>query len=129
MSTTPKPGTLYDLLGLTMAATPRQVRAAHRALVRTLHPDVNSAPDAAERFGTVQRAYEILIDPAKRAEYDAHLTAGDAPEPGVVLSPTYAWVNVAGHAGAVRNIERQEAEEEVERIWEVFFAPRAKANN
>ena len=32
MSTTPKPGTLYDLLGLTMAATPRQVRAAHRAL-------------------------------------------------------------------------------------------------
>lgn len=119
--------TLYNLLGIARTATQTQVRSAHRALARTLHPDVNPAKDAADRFGLVQRAYEVLIDPAKRAAYDRQLDAGDLPEVSVVLSPTYSWTNVAGATAALRQVAREEMEEEVDELWRVFFEPRVRA--
>jgi DnaJ-class molecular chaperone len=44
--------------------------------VRELHPDVNKAADATERFAGVQEAYDILSDPEKRARYDQFGMAG-----------------------------------------------------
>lgn len=41
-----------------------------------VHPDVNKAPDALEQFYRVQRAYETLIDPQLRLDYD-HVLAVD----------------------------------------------------
>lgn len=60
----------YDVLGVPRDATADQIRAAHRKLVRELHPDVNKAPDAAERFNEVQTAYDVLGDDDKRKAYD-----------------------------------------------------------
>ena len=34
------------------------------------HPDVNSAPDAAEKFARVSAAYDILSDPKERSKYE-----------------------------------------------------------
>src|SRR2546428_6746956 len=60
----------YALLGVSRSATDEQIRSAYRKLARQYHPDVNGAPDAAERFKQITEAYEVLTDPQRRQRYD-----------------------------------------------------------
>lgn len=73
-------GALYHLLGLTNAqVSPEEIKAAYRAVARRFHPDLNTAPEAAEEFRRVSAAYDTLADAEKRARYDAqqqHKLAG-----------------------------------------------------
>jgi DnaJ-like protein len=76
----------YSVLGVSRDATGEQIARARHQLVLRYHPDVNHAPNAAERFNQVQQAFHLLSDPAARAEYDrAHDEQGRArvaPRPG-----------------------------------------------
>jgi DnaJ-class molecular chaperone len=61
----------YTVLGVSRNASQSEIKKAFRKLARRLHPD--SAPDdpgAEEKFKDVSRAYDLLSDPKKRAEYD-----------------------------------------------------------
>jgi hypothetical protein len=60
----------YAVLGVPRDATAAQIGEARRRLSREYHPDVNRAADAAARFDRVQQAFNLLSDPAARAEYD-----------------------------------------------------------
>ena len=60
----------YEVLGLSSDASADEIKKAYRKLARELHPDVNPAPEAQERFKLVTHAYEVLSDPDARANYD-----------------------------------------------------------
>ena len=60
----------YAVLGLASSATLADVKKAYRQKAAFYHPDRNDAEDAADRFRTVQEAYDVLIDPEKRQAYD-----------------------------------------------------------
>lgn len=75
--------TAYDVLQVSPRGSLEVIRAAYRVLARAYHPDVNASPQASRRMQEVNAAYEILIDPARRAEYDAtHLPAASARRAG-----------------------------------------------
>src|SRR2546428_10261442 len=61
---------LYGILGLTPRATAGEIKSAYRRLARKYHPDVSASPDSAARFVHINRAYQVLSDPRRRAAYD-----------------------------------------------------------
>ncbi len=61
---------LYTILGIAPNASDDEIKKVYRSLAMRFHPDRNSAPGAEVRFKSITKAYEILSDPAKRAEYD-----------------------------------------------------------
>ncbi len=66
----------YEILGLTKGASADEIKKAYRILAKKYHPDLNKAPDAAEKFKEVQEAYEVLNDPSKKSMYDQYGFAG-----------------------------------------------------
>ncbi len=61
----------YEILGIAKDATGSQIKAAYRKLALKLHPDRNGGEPAADkRFKKVNEAYELLRNPAKKAQYD-----------------------------------------------------------
>jgi curved DNA-binding protein CbpA len=75
----------YAILGVERAATPEEIRAAYRRAARSSHPDLHPGDGTAlERFKRVQLAYEVLGDPARRAEYDAPPAAPPVAPPSTM---------------------------------------------
>jgi len=77
----------YAILGVPPNATPEQIRAAFRHMARVNHPDINTSPDAAERFKEVNEAYEILANPDKRKAYDYFTAMSGGTEAAVTPPP------------------------------------------
>ncbi len=62
----------YEILGVSKDASKDEIKSAFRRKARQLHPDVNKAPDAEEKFKELGKAYETLSDDNKRATYDQY---------------------------------------------------------
>ncbi|MCJ2179838.1 DnaJ C-terminal domain-containing protein [Novosphingobium album (ex Hu et al. 2023)] len=61
----------YTILGVPRGASEKDIKSAYRKLAKELHPDTNKDnPKAAERFSDVTRAYDLLSDKGKRAQFD-----------------------------------------------------------
>lgn len=70
---------LYEILGTAQNADTEDLKAAFRKLALVHHPDRNAgSPESQAMFILVRNAYETLIDPVRRAEYDAWLSASAA---------------------------------------------------
>jgi DnaJ-class molecular chaperone len=86
----------YTVLGVPHGATDDQIRKAYLKLVKELHPDVNPAKTAEERFKKVTAAHEILGDPERRRQFDA----GEIDAGGEARRPTWRPQGAGGAAGA-----------------------------
>ena len=70
----------YTVLGVSIAATPTQIRRAYQQLARRYSPDVNLPDgDTHGRFEEIRQAYRVLIDPAARSLYDRQGPATPGP--------------------------------------------------
>lgn len=67
----------YKALGVDKSADSAVIKSTYRKLVLKCHPDKVVDPaqkeEATEKFHLIQQAYETLVDPEKRADYEAHL--------------------------------------------------------
>lgn len=63
----------YELLGVARSADKKEIKAAYRALVKKHHPDVAAKAEDAKVFEEITAAYNTLIHPDKRRQYDVSL--------------------------------------------------------
>ncbi len=72
----------YDVLGVSPTADDFVIKAAYKALAQRYHPDkfhgnAKDAADAQVKMRQLNEAYQVLSDPAKRRDYDAHFQQGE----------------------------------------------------
>ncbi|MEL7199447.1 MAG: DnaJ C-terminal domain-containing protein [Pseudomonadota bacterium] len=85
----------YRILGLSRNASEKDIKSAYRKLAKELHPDRNKDnPKAAERFSDTTKAYDLLSDKNKRAQYDR----GEIDIDGNPLNP-FAGMGAGGARG------------------------------
>jgi curved DNA-binding protein CbpA len=63
----------YQILGVTYSATQHEIKRAYRRLAVLYHPDKNRDPAAENIFKSINEAYDVLSDPAKKSIYDLRL--------------------------------------------------------
>ncbi len=66
----------YEVLGVERGADDAAIKRAFRKLAQQWHPDVNTQPEAQERFKEINEAYQVLSDPSRRQAYDMFGKAG-----------------------------------------------------
>ncbi|MED5044217.1 DnaJ domain-containing protein, partial [Geobacillus stearothermophilus] len=109
----------YEVLGVSKNATKDEIKKAYRKLSKQYHPDINKAPDAAEKFKEIKEAYEVLSDDEKRARYDrfGHADPNEAFGGGGFRGGGFDFGGFSGFGG-------------FEDIFETFFGggPRQRAS-
>ena len=70
---------LYNILGVSRDADPRDVKKAYYDLAKVNHPDKGGNP---EKFKEIQNAYDVLSDSEKRQMYDmtGNANPNDSPQ-------------------------------------------------
>jgi len=69
----------YAILAISREATEEEIRRSYRHLALEWHPDRRpDDPRAADRFKEISEAYAVLINPARRREYDQASQIGAA---------------------------------------------------
>ena len=88
----------YEVLGVEKDVDARTLRAAYLARMRVHHPDLRPG-DAGERARQLNRAYEVLRDPARRAAYDRLRRARQASSRRLSYDPHARVFDMSGATG------------------------------
>ena len=70
-------GDPYRIMGVSKDASANEIKKAYYQLAKEYHPDTNKDPKSKDKFLEVQKAYELLSDEQKRAQYDEYGDLGD----------------------------------------------------
>ena len=65
--------TAYDVLGIEPTVTLGEIKKAYKEMVKKYHPDHNTSKNATTQFRMIKKAYDLLNNEEKKAEYDANL--------------------------------------------------------
>jgi hypothetical protein len=123
---------LYAELEVSERASPETIQAAYRSLQLRHHPD-RVGPDGADRAIRLNIARDWLIDPARRARYDAHLAGlraqatradvgGDDGEDQADEAADEAEVNDAADDGGLLHLLRRHLRIDVKLLGRVWIA-------
>ena len=83
----------YSTLGVARTASEKEIKSAYRKLAKKFHPDRNTDnPKAAEKFSQATKAYDLLSDKDKRAQFDR----GEIDHDGNPLNP---FAGMGGRGG------------------------------
>jgi len=100
----------YQVLGVKSTASVKEIKAAYKRLARLQHPDLNrNSPEATKAFVQISRARDVLIDPQRRAAYDAqrHAYAAKGAYAPVVNPTVESYVQRArSDARIKKNLEK-----------------------
>lgn len=102
----------YKILGVSRLADEKEIRTAYRRLVRQFHPDAGPG-SSAETFCAVQDAYDLLIDPDRRSEYDRNLESeerGRAEEDAPLRSTGSVHIDLRDFVSSRRSAPKMQAE-------------------
>jgi hypothetical protein len=108
----PRPFDPYATLRVPRSATARQIARAYHDLAKALHPDLHGR-QTEPQMGAVNRAWRILSDPRRRAEWDddhpvgvaaSHWVGRPAANPSTNASdtPRNAWPMPGATRGSAR---------------------------
>lgn len=61
------PSEYYRILGLSPNASKEEIKKRYKVLAKKYHPDLNPDPSAHDTFVKITEAYELLLNPPKRA--------------------------------------------------------------
>jgi DnaJ-class molecular chaperone len=135
--------TYYEMLNIERNASSEEVREAYRELARIYHPDSNFYdeiidtdldPESLGKFKEITAAYNTLVHPEKRREYDLslpgeNLQGWDSPgeEPSVTSTGSFRTTPSAfGTFGHIRtNAKRAQQVEEVETMADIIGRKRS----
>uniref|UniRef100_A0A8C9EJ97 DnaJ homolog subfamily C member 16 n=1 Tax=Pavo cristatus TaxID=9049 RepID=A0A8C9EJ97_PAVCR len=68
----------YRVLGVGRSSSQADIKKAYKRLARQWHPDKNKDPGAEDKFIQISKAYEILSNEEKRANFDRYGDAGES---------------------------------------------------
>lgn len=96
------PQNYYDILQISSDATTQDIKQAFRRLARQYHPDLHPHdPQAQSKFQQLVAAYEVLVDPDRRCEYDQGLAGGPSPNPQEFYSRGIKKASGRDYQGAI----------------------------
>lgn len=105
----------YERLGLASNATDDEIRAAYRRRAAQVHPDRQPAERkewAAEQMRQLNAARDLLLDPKRRAGYDARFGRAATSTPEWNVSEPYVrrypdmWSDLAAQRRFARRVRR-----------------------
>ena len=95
----------YETLGVDKDATDAAIKAAYRKAARKHHPDRHGGDSS--QMQTVNAAYEVLSDPARRKQYDETGSTEKKPSLEVTLFAALVEVVADEPGNIVNNMERE----------------------
>jgi hypothetical protein len=87
----------YKILGIDKSSSEQQIKKAYRKLALVHHPDKQPDPEkkssAEKKFKEVADAYEVLMDPEKKARFDNGEDLNEPPHQVTTLRCGTCWAS------------------------------------
>ncbi|KAI3432600.1 hypothetical protein D9Q98_004148 [Chlorella vulgaris] len=107
----------YSLLGVKRGATADDIKKAFRKRALKLHPDVNKAPDARERFMEAKEAYQQLLDESQGRGSKTNFGSGGRSSSASTNSSSWGYRDTTASRGAANQQSSQRRQQPPEETY------------